>query len=126
MTATGEQAGAILIGGPDFDGISAITAVGDRVVVGGFFSGSMRVGDRTLSAGGGDDAWLAALDASGSVVRSWQVGGEGREEITALAPVGGGFVAGVAHSARAAVDDHALPAPADPAAGAALLVRGVP
>jgi hypothetical protein len=125
LTATGEHTGAILIGGPDFDGISAITAVGDRIVVGGFFSGSLRLGERTLAAGGGDDAWLAALDASGSVVQSWQVGGEGREEITALAAIRGGFVAGAAHSARASVDDSALPAPADPASGAALLVRGV-
>lgn len=116
---------AVLLGGADFDGLSAIAAVGEHVVVGGFFSGSLRLGDRTLTAGGGDDAFLAALDETGQAVASWQVGGEGREEVVAVAALPGGFVAGVAHTAAAAIDDAKLPAPADPASGAALVVRGI-
>ena len=122
----GEQTATSQLGGPDFDGLSAITAVGDYAVVGGFFAGKIRLGDRALAAGGGDDAFLAAVDEHGIVAQAWQVGGEGREEVVAVAPVPGGFVAGIAHTARAAVDDVALPAPADPTSGAALVVRALP
>ena len=82
-----QQGGArgpmILLGGPDFDGLRAITAVGDRFVVGGFFSGSMRLGDRVITAGGGDDAFLAApvgRSPHGSVaIRSFASGTLGHE-----------------------------------------------
>ncbi len=120
---TGEPGPAVLIGGADFDGLRAIAAAGDHVVVGGFFSGALRLGDRALTAGGGDDAFLAELDASGNVVQAWPVGGEGREEVTALTAIPGGFVAGIAHTAAATVDRDALPAPRDPLSGAAIVVR---
>jgi outer membrane protein assembly factor BamB len=122
----GQRGPAILLGGNDFDGLRAITAVGDRVVVGGFYSGAIQLADHALAAAGGDDAFLAALDADGNVVASWHVGGDGREEITALAPVPDGFIAGIAHTAAAAVDDVELGAPADPMTGAAIAIRGVP
>ena len=122
----GERGPTILLGGIDFDGLRAIAAVGDRMVVGGFFSGSMRLGDRVVIAGGGDDAFLAALDDVGHTVAGWQVGGEGREEIAALVAIPEGFLAGVTHTARASLDGVALPAPADPMTGAALVIRGVP
>ena len=76
---------AILLGGAGLDGATAIAAVGDRVVVGGF---------------SGDGALLAALDG-GAVVQTWPADGAGREEIAALAPVPGGFIAGVARAAGA-------------------------
>ena len=47
------------------------------------------------------------------------------EEITALAAIPGGFVAGVAHTAAAQLDGTALRAPADPMSGAAILIRPV-
>lgn len=122
----GERGAAVLVGGMDFDGLRDITAVGDRVIVGGFFSGSIKLGDRALTAGGGDDSFIAALDHHGTVMTSWHVGGEGREEITALDAIPGGFVAGVAHTAAAAIDDAKLAAPNDPMQGSALVVRGVP
>jgi hypothetical protein len=114
-----------LLGGTDFDGLRAIAAAGERVVVAGFYSGSLRLGDRALTAGGGDDAFLAELDASGSVVAAWPVGGEGREEVTSLAALPGGFIAGIAHTAAASVGDDRLPAPRDPPSGAAIVVRPV-
>jgi hypothetical protein len=122
----GEKGSAVLVGGLDFDGLRAITAVGDKVVVGGFFSGTLKLADRSLTAGGGDDAFLAALDANGTIASVWHVSGEGREEITALAPIAGGFVAGIAHTAKASVEGAQLAAPADPMQGGALIVRGVP
>lgn len=116
---------AVLLGGPDFDGLRAIVPAGERVVVAGFYSGSIRLGGRALTAGGGDDAFVAELDLSGTVAQAWPAGGEGREEVTALAAIPGGFVAGVAHTAAAQLDGVALPAPADPMSGAAILVRPV-
>jgi hypothetical protein len=124
--APGGAAGpATLLGGVDFDGLRAITASGDHVLVAGFYSGALRLGARTLTAGGGDDAFVAELDASGSVVQAWPAGGDGREEITALAAVPGGFIAGIAHTAAATFGDAALPAPVDPLSGAAVVVRAV-
>jgi hypothetical protein len=120
----GERGSTAVIGGADFDGLRAITAVGDHVVVGGFFSGTFDLAGRTLTAGGGDDAFLAALDPSGTVTTAWHVGGAGREDIASLAALPGGFVAGIAHTAAAAIDGDTLPAPDDPASGAALVVRG--
>jgi hypothetical protein len=116
---------AVRLGGDDFDGLRAIARAGERIVVAGFYSGAIRLGDRTLTAGGGDDAFVTALDATGTVAQSWSVGGDGREEVTALAEVPGGFVAGIAHTATARVDDSPLPAPADPMSGAAIAVRPV-
>lgn len=121
----GAASHAVLIGGADFDGIRGITAVGDRIVVAGFFSGQLRLGDRVLAAGGGDDSFVAAFDEHGAVLDGWQIGGAGREEITAIASVPGGFVAGVAHTAAADLAGASLPAPTDPMAGGALIVRPV-
>jgi hypothetical protein len=124
LGADGAPGPALLLGGPGFDGAAAITAAGGRVVVGVFFAGALRAGDREIAAVVGDDALLVALDGA-TVVGAWPAGGPGREEIAALAAVPGGFVAGVAHTAGVRVDGAALPAPADPLAGAALVVRPV-
>jgi hypothetical protein len=92
------------------------------VIVGGFFAGALRAGDRELRAVGGDDALLVALDG-GAVADAWHAGGAGREEIAALAAVPGGFVAGLAHTAGARIGDATLAAPRGQLSGAALLVR---
>jgi hypothetical protein len=124
FSPTGAPGPALLLGGADFDGLRAICAVDERVVVGGFFSGTMQLGDRALTAGGGDDAFLAALD-DGKVVASWPVSGPGREEIVAVSPIAGGFVAGISHTAAATIGPDALASPADPLAGFGAIVRGV-
>ncbi len=121
----GELGQSAQLGGSDFDGLRSIVAVGERVVVGGFFSGSIELGGRTLTAGGGDDAFLAALDASGTVVSSLHVGGPGREDIASLGALPGGFLAGIVHTAAASIDDVPLAQPEDPASGAALVLRGL-
>jgi hypothetical protein len=119
----GEIGTSVLVGGNDFDGITAIAAVADRVVIGGFFRDELQLGDRVLNSFGSDDAFLAALDENGTVHTSWHVAGAGREEITALHAVPGGFVAGIAHTADLGVDDAKLAAPVDPMTGAAIIVR---
>lgn len=113
---------AILVGGAGFDGAAGITAAGDRVIVGCFFAGALQAGARTLTAAGGDDAVLVALDG-GAVVDAWPASGDGREEIAAISSVPGGFVAGIAHTAGARFARTTLPSPADPASGAAIVVR---
>ncbi len=123
--AGGELGNAVLVGGNDFDGLRAIAMVGEHVIVGGFFSGKLGLGDRELAAGGGDDAFLAALDANGTVATAWHVGGDGREELTSLAAFPGGFVAGIAHTLGANVEDAKLAAPPAGTTGAALAVRGL-
>ncbi len=126
LSPTGELGATAVLGGGDFDGLRAIAAVGETAVVGGFFSGAITLGTAKLSAGGGDDAFLAAVSSTGSITHAWQVGGAGREEIVSLAAIPGGFVAGVAHTAELVVDGARLPAPKDPMTGAALVVRGLP
>ena len=124
-TKAGMASHAMLIGGPDFDGLRAISATGNRILVAGFFSGEIQLGTRTLKAGGGDDAFVAALDTSGAITESWQIGGSGREEITAIVGVPGGFLAGIAHTAAVSIGGTDLPAPKDPMGGSAIVVRPV-
>jgi hypothetical protein len=56
----------------------------------------------------------------------WPISGDGREEITALAAIPGGFIAGVAHTAAARIGNDMLPSPTDPMSGAAIIVRTTP
>jgi hypothetical protein len=120
----GELGNAVLIGGNDFDGLRAIASAGDHVTIGGFFSGKIDLGGQSFEAGGGDDAFLASLDANGTVATAWHVGGPGREEITSVAAIPGGFVAGVAHTLSANIDGTKLAAAPRGATGAALVIRG--
>ena len=57
--------GTILVGGSDFDGLTAIAGQGDRVVVGGWFSGTLDGPGGALVAAGGDDALLAVVTPDG-------------------------------------------------------------
>ena len=110
---------ALLVGGTP----TGICAAAGRIVIGGGFTGAPTLGERAMTASG-DDAFLAELD-DGKVRTAWQVGGAGREEIVALSPISGGFVAGVAHTAAATIDDATLPAPQDPLGGFAVITRGI-
>ncbi len=123
--ADGSVGSAVVLGGTEFDGLRAIVAAGDHVVVGGFFAGKLTLGRDHLETDGGDGAFLAALDGT-AIVKTWPIAGAGREEIVALSAVPGGFIAGIAHTAAATVDRIPLVAPKDPMTGAALIVRAVP
>ncbi len=121
--AKGSPGPAIPLGGEALDGLTAITAVGDRIVVGGFYAGTLKIGTHTITANG-DDAFLAAFDGA-TVTSVWEVAGAGREEIAALSSVPGGFIAGIGHTAGAKFDGQTLAPPKDPASGAGVIVRGV-
>lgn len=122
--AAGDVGNAVLLGGSDFDGIRSITAVGSEAIVGGFFSGTLALADHTFTAGGGDDSFVAALAPSGTVTMAWHVGGTGREEITSLHALPGGFIVGVAHTSDAAIDGTKLASPPAGDVGSAVVVRG--
>ncbi|MEP6866623.1 MAG: hypothetical protein ABJE66_38775 [Deltaproteobacteria bacterium] len=126
FSPAGVPGATTILGGTGFDGLRAIAAVDDRVVVAGFFHGALALGKRLIDSSSGDDSFLAVVDAGGGIENSWHVGGPGREEITALSAVPGGFVAGIAHTAELAIDDVKLAAPADPASGAAVIGRPAP
>ncbi len=101
------SASARLVGGADLDGASAIVAAGDHVVVAGY---------------AGSAAFVTEL-SDVEQIAEWQAMGTGREEVPALAAVPGGFAALIAHTATLTFDGVSLPAPADPMAGGALVVR---
>jgi len=121
----GAPGAAILVGGAEPDGLRAIAASGDRVVVAGFYSGSLRLADRSLTASGGDDAFVAEIDVGGHVTAAWPISGDGREEVTALTSTPGGFVGGIAHTAAAKIGDDTLPSPSDSLSGAAIMARSM-
>ncbi len=119
----GSPGPAIPLGGEALDGLTAITAAGDRIVVGGFYAGTLKIGKQTITANG-DDAFLAVFDGA-TVTGVWEVAGNGREEIAALSSVPNGFIAGIGHTAGAKFDGQTLTAPKDPTSGAGVIVRGV-
>jgi hypothetical protein len=118
----GVPGGAVQLGGMELDGVRGIAAVGTKIVVGGVYSGTLKLGDQKLTAAGGDDAYLAAFE-NGTFVDAWPVTGDGREEIAALASVPGGFIAGITHAGRVRVAGGELAAHKD---GAGIVVRALP
>jgi hypothetical protein len=121
--ASGEPVGSALLGGADYDGARAIAARGDEVVIGGWFAGAIELGGRSFQAGGGDDAFVAALDDNARVVRATALTGDGREDVSALGAAPVGWAAGVAFTTAAAFGDAKLAAPAEPDGGCALIFR---
>lgn len=116
----GSSRGAARLGGPDYDGATALTALGERFVVGGFFTGSADDGHgATLHARGGDDALLAVIAHGVPTVRA--ISGDGREQLSALARAGDGVVLAVAHTAGFSALGATVAAPADPLGGVSIL-----
>lgn len=107
----GELLSATSIGGDGFDGLRGIAAAGDRVVVAGY---------------SGNEAFVVGIGANGQKDTPHAFTGAGREDVTALTALPGGFIAAVGHTAAAEIDGVAVPAPADPAAGATVIVRPAP
>jgi outer membrane protein assembly factor BamB len=126
FSPAGEPGSTTIIGGSEFDGLRAIATVDDRVVVAGFFSGTLALGKRSLTASGGADSFLVDVNAAGELETSWHAAGPGREEITSLSAVPGGFVAGIAHTSALKFEEANVPAPQDPSSGATLVGRPAP
>ena len=118
----GAPGAAFLIGGLGADGLHAIAAVDDRIVVGGFFASSLDLGGSTLRAEG-DDAFIAAFDGR-EVIDVLHVAGAGREELVSLAAVPGGICAAVAHTGGFTLTGATVRAP-HAEVGAALVIRPI-
>jgi hypothetical protein len=114
----------LVFGGLEAVALRAIAASGDRIVVGGVFTGTIALGQRSLTASAGDDAFVAVLDG-GTVTHVEPITGPGREELVALAPVPGGYVAGIAHTAGASIGAGSVASSPDPMTGAAAAIRGL-
>jgi hypothetical protein len=129
---SGELRGSSLIGGADFDGLRTIAARGDQILAGGWFAGTLALGGASLTAGGGDDAFVAIVDDRGTVVGGVHATGDGREDIAALGASPAGWAVAVAHTAAArlvSVSDGSaigepMPASADPLGGVAIVFGG--
>lgn len=116
----GSSRGAARLGGPDYDGATALTALDERFVLGGFFTGSADDGHgATLHARGGDDALLAVVAGGIPAVRA--ISGDGREQISALTRAGTGVVLAIAHTAGFSAFGATIAAPADPLGGVTIL-----
>jgi hypothetical protein len=123
----GALRGSALLGGSDYDGARAIAAAGDLLVVGGWFAGAIALGGAEMTSGG-DDGFLAVIDDRARVVRALQATGGGRDEIAAVAATPGGWAVALVHTAGAVfvgAPGSALPAPADPLGGAAVVTGGL-
>lgn len=119
--ADGTPRGAQLFGGIDYDATTELVALGERLVLGGFFSGSIDLGGM-WTARGGDDAMLVVVEPAGAT-RMIPVGGDGREEIVSLAATaGGGVVMGVSHTAGFAALGLQAGLPKDAMGGAAVVI----
>ncbi len=129
----GRALGAALVGGTDYDGARALVARPGGATLFGWFAGTLPGGGTGagLIADGGDDAFAAELDAGGALLGAATdrdrsaLSGAGREEITAAASGADTQAIAVSYSNRARVFGVDLPAPAQPLAGAALVVRAV-
>jgi len=73
--------------------ISHVGASGNGFLVTGSFAGTLRVGARTVTSAGTTDGFVAELDRAGAVRSLVRVGGDGPDEITGAAALGGGKIA---------------------------------
>lgn len=81
----------------------SLIAVGDHVVVGGIFTGTMPIGRPAVTASHVGDVFLASVQSTGEISPPWHISGRDREELVALAPAAGGFLAAVAHGGGASI-----------------------
>lgn len=122
--ADGAPLGATRLGGPDYDGATRVLALGERLVIAGFFTGSADLGGPVLTARGADDAMLVTLDRG--VPSAVAISGDGREEVIGLVRAGDALAAAIAHTAGFSAWGLVAPPPADALGGAALVTAPAP
>ena len=95
--ANGNVEWATSVGGSSTDRITSVaeTSDGGYVVGGYFFSGSIQVGDYTLTNAGSYDGMVIKYSAEGEVEWATSVGGSSSDQINSVAPTSdGGYVVG--------------------------------
>ncbi|MBK7534224.1 MAG: hypothetical protein IPI49_02410 [Myxococcales bacterium] len=119
-SAAGDAQGALRLGGPDYDGASQVVALGELLIVGGFFTGTAELGGVPLTARGGDDAMLVTV--RDGIPSATAISGDGREEIVSLVRAGEGVALGIAHTAGFAAWNVSAAPPADPLGGVTVVL----
>lgn len=70
----------VTFGGSDLDAAQAVACYQNKIIVCGFFNGTMTVGSNTLVSAGGSDVFVVTLDSTnGNYLSAFRVGGAGNE-----------------------------------------------
>ncbi|MBK9029915.1 MAG: hypothetical protein IPL61_01000 [Myxococcales bacterium] len=107
--ARGSVRATVIVGGADFDGVTAIAGHGDDVVVGGWFSGTLAGPAAALVAIGGDDPMVARVRPEG-VVALTALASPGAATIPAIAADDRGWLVALTSATAARFADAAVPA----------------
>ena len=111
-SSEGEVEWATSVGGSSNDEIASVSETSDGGYIAGgyFYSGSIQVGDYTLTSNGGSDGMIIKYSASGEVEGARSVGGSRDDEIESVAETSdGGYIAGGDfRSSRIQVGDYTL------------------
>jgi outer membrane protein assembly factor BamB len=83
--ATGAERWRRLIEASDWVIATALAGIGDDALVGGSFSGTLRIQDKVVSSGGRADGFVARLTARGDVAWLVRVGGPSADAVQGLA-----------------------------------------
>lgn len=73
--------------------VRALAVDGDEVVVGGTFAGTLRIGDKVVTAAGSADGFWARLDGQGALITLARIGGDGFDAVTGVAALTDGRIA---------------------------------
>lgn len=68
--------------------VSALAAIGDGVIVGGSFGGTLRAGTKVVSSAGRADGFVARLDGNGKVAWLIRIGGVNADGVAGVAVAG--------------------------------------
>jgi len=86
--STGSVAWKLAIDATEWAAISSLAAISDGVLVGGSFSGTLRIADRVVSSGGRADGFVARISAAGALGWVIRVGGPGADSVAGVAASG--------------------------------------
>ena len=93
LNADGSFAWVTQAGGTSYDSVEALSVLSDRtVIVAGQFLGTSTFGSTTLTSAGGEDAYIAKLNADGSFAWATRTGGERTDSANALSVLSDGSV----------------------------------
>ena len=73
--------------------VRALAIDGDQVLVGGAFAGTLRIGDKVVTAAGSADGFWARLDGDGTLITLARIGGDGFDAVTGVAALTDGRIA---------------------------------
>ena len=94
--SSGEVEWAKSIGESRDESISSVTSTSDGgIIAGGYFEGTIQVGEYTLTANGNVDGMVIKYDSEGKVEWAKSLGGSGSDQIVSATPTSDGGIAAV-------------------------------